>query len=195
MDKKTFETGLQIRSEVLGKGCRKLDEFADDFTSVRTSSPILLGRGLGSGSHEKYRSILNLAMIAILNRPTVETARPRRLPTGSQGTDPQIFIPCRSMRAFRPGHAFRQAPKCLPSRKRRETAPCPTTSTKLRHQIATTTAARPRTYIGGDPHDVNDRSISSVGDVGRAAPSWSIPDRCREAKKRNRAFFSQSRRA
>ena len=72
MDQKTYETGLKIRSEVLGKeyvenSMKSADEFNKPFQEFVTE--YCWGAGWGRpGLSRKERSMLNLAMIAILNR-------------------------------------------------------------------------------------------------------------------------------
>lgn len=72
MDQKTYETGLKIRSEVLGKeyvenSMKSADEFNKPFQEFVTE--YCWGAGWGRpGLTRKERSMLNLAMIAILNR-------------------------------------------------------------------------------------------------------------------------------
>ncbi len=73
MDQQTYETGLKIRSEVLGKeyvenSMKSADDFNKPFQEFVTEC--CWGAGWGrSGLSRKERSMLNLAMIAILNRP------------------------------------------------------------------------------------------------------------------------------
>ena len=73
MDKELFETGLKIRSEVLGKdyvdnSMKTADEFNKPFQEFVTA--YCWGGGWGRpGLTRKQRSMLNLAMIPILNRP------------------------------------------------------------------------------------------------------------------------------
>ncbi len=73
MDQKTYETGLKIRSEVLGKeyvenSMKSADEFNKPFQEFVTE--YCWGAGWGRpGLSRKERSMLNLAMISILNRP------------------------------------------------------------------------------------------------------------------------------
>lgn len=73
MDQKTYETGLKIRSEVLGKeyvenSIKSADEFNKPFQEFVTE--YCWGAGWGRpGLTRKERSMLNLAMISILNRP------------------------------------------------------------------------------------------------------------------------------
>src|SRR5689334_14913438 len=73
MDQKTYETGLRIRSEVLGKeyvenSMKNADDFNRPFQEF--VSEYCWGAGWGrEGLSKKERSMLNLAMIAILNRP------------------------------------------------------------------------------------------------------------------------------
>ena len=73
MDKELFETGLKIRSEVLGKeyvenSIKSADEFNMPFQEFVTA--YCWGGGWGRpGLTRKQRSMLNLAMIPILNRP------------------------------------------------------------------------------------------------------------------------------
>jgi 4-carboxymuconolactone decarboxylase len=73
MDKKTYETGLGIRTEVLGKdyvenALRTADDFNQPFQELVTEYcwGAVWGR---DGLSRKTRSMLNLAMIGILNRP------------------------------------------------------------------------------------------------------------------------------
>jgi 4-carboxymuconolactone decarboxylase len=72
MDQKTYETGLKIRSEVLGKeyvenSMKSADEFNKPFQEFVTE--YCWGAGWGRpGLTRKERSMLNLAMISILNR-------------------------------------------------------------------------------------------------------------------------------
>jgi 4-carboxymuconolactone decarboxylase len=73
MDKATYETGLKIRSEVLGKeyvenAMKNADDFNKPFQEFVTE--YCWGAGWGRpGLSKKERSMLNLAMISILNRP------------------------------------------------------------------------------------------------------------------------------
>ena len=73
MDKKTYETGLGIRTDVLGKdyvenALRTADEFNKPFQELVTEYcwGAVWGR---DGLSRKTRSMLNLAMIGALNRP------------------------------------------------------------------------------------------------------------------------------
>ncbi len=73
MDKKTYETGLGIRTDVLGKdyvenALRSADEFNQPFQELVTEYcwGAVWGR---EGLSRKTRSMLNLAMIGVLNRP------------------------------------------------------------------------------------------------------------------------------
>jgi len=73
MDKKTYETGLGIRTDVLGKdyvenALKTADEFNQPFQELVTEYcwGAVWGR---EGLSRKTRSMLNLAMIGILNRP------------------------------------------------------------------------------------------------------------------------------
>ena len=73
MDKKTYETGLGIRTDVLGKdyvenALRTADEFNQPFQELVTEYcwGAVWGR---EGLSRKTRSMLNLAMIGVLNRP------------------------------------------------------------------------------------------------------------------------------
>ena len=73
MDKKTYETGLGIRTDVLGKdyvenALRTADDFNQPFQELVTEYcwGAVWGR---EGLSRKTRSMLNLAMIGILNRP------------------------------------------------------------------------------------------------------------------------------
>ena len=73
MDKELFETGLKIRSEVLGKeyvenSMKSADDFNKPFQELVTE----YCWGAVWGREElprKTRSMLNIAMISILNRP------------------------------------------------------------------------------------------------------------------------------
>ena len=73
MDQQTYETGLKIRSEVLGKdyvenSMKNADDFNKPFQEFVTE--YCWGAGWGRpGLSRKERSMLNLAMISILNRP------------------------------------------------------------------------------------------------------------------------------
>jgi 4-carboxymuconolactone decarboxylase len=73
MDKQTYETGLKIRSEVLGKeyvenAMKSADDFNKPFQEFVTE--YCWGAGWGRpGLSRKERSMLNLAMLSILNRP------------------------------------------------------------------------------------------------------------------------------
>jgi 4-carboxymuconolactone decarboxylase len=73
MDKKTFDTGLAIRSDVLGKEyVEKSMQSADDFNRPfqELVTEYCWGAAWGrDGLSRKTRSILNLAMLTILNRP------------------------------------------------------------------------------------------------------------------------------
>ena len=73
MDKKTFDTGLDIRTAVLGrdyveKSLRAADDFNRPFQELVTEYcwGAIWGR---EGLPRKTRSLLNLAMIGALNRP------------------------------------------------------------------------------------------------------------------------------
>lgn len=73
MDKKTYETGLGIRTDVLGKdyvenALRTADDFNQPFQELVTEYcwGAVWGR---DGLSRKTRSMLNLAMIGVLNRP------------------------------------------------------------------------------------------------------------------------------
>ena len=73
MDKKTYETGLGIRTDVLGKdyvenALRTADDFNKPFQELVTEYcwGAVWGR---DGLSRKTRSMLNLAMIGALNRP------------------------------------------------------------------------------------------------------------------------------
>jgi 4-carboxymuconolactone decarboxylase len=73
MDKKTFEIGLAIRTDVLGKdyvekSLRAADEFNMPFQELVTEYcwGAIWGR---EGLPRKTRSLLNLAMLGVLNRP------------------------------------------------------------------------------------------------------------------------------
>ena len=73
MDQQTYETGLKIRSEVLGKeyvenSMKSADDFNKPFQEFVTE--YCWGAGWGRpGLSRKERSMLNLAMTSILNRP------------------------------------------------------------------------------------------------------------------------------
>ena len=73
MDKEMLETGLRIRTEVLGKeyvenSLKSADDFNMPFQEFVTA--YCWGGGWGRpGLTRKQRSMLNLAMIPILNRP------------------------------------------------------------------------------------------------------------------------------
>jgi 4-carboxymuconolactone decarboxylase len=73
MDTATYETWLKIRSEVLGKeyvenSMKTADDFNKPFQEFVTE--YCWGAGWGRpGLTKKERSMLNLAMISILNRP------------------------------------------------------------------------------------------------------------------------------
>ena len=73
MDKKTYDKGLEIRTAVLGKdyvekAMRSADEFNQPHQELVTEYcwGAVWGR---EGLSRKTRSMLNLAMIGILNRP------------------------------------------------------------------------------------------------------------------------------
>lgn len=73
MDRKTYETGLEIRTAVLGKeyvenAIKNVDEFNRPFQELVTEYcwGAVWGREALS---RKTRSLLNLAMIGALNRP------------------------------------------------------------------------------------------------------------------------------
>ena len=73
MDKKTYETGLGIRTDVLGKdyvenALRTADDFNKPFQELVTEYCWGAVWGREELPH-KTRSMLNLAMISILNRP------------------------------------------------------------------------------------------------------------------------------
>jgi 4-carboxymuconolactone decarboxylase len=73
MDKKTFDTGMEIRTAVLGKSyvensMKSADDFNRPFQEFVTE--YCWGAGWGrEGLSRKTRSMLNLAMLTILNRP------------------------------------------------------------------------------------------------------------------------------
>ncbi|UGU02092.1 carboxymuconolactone decarboxylase family protein [Mycobacterium intracellulare] len=73
MDRDTYERGLQIRSEVLGADyVERALAGADDFTGPLQDLVTEYCWGAVWGRDElprKTRSMLNLAMIAVLNRP------------------------------------------------------------------------------------------------------------------------------
>lgn len=73
MDRETYERGLQIRSEVLGADyVERALVGADDFTGPLQDLVTEYCWGAVWGRDElprKTRSMLNLAMIAVLNRP------------------------------------------------------------------------------------------------------------------------------
>ena len=73
MDQKTFDTGLNVRSAVLGKdyverSMKTADDFNRPFQELVTEYcwGAVWGR---DGLPRKTRSMLNLAMLTILNRP------------------------------------------------------------------------------------------------------------------------------
>ena len=73
MDKKTYETGLGIQTDVLGKeyvenALKTADDFNKPFQELVTEYcwGAVWGR---DGLSRKTRSMLNLAMIGVLNRP------------------------------------------------------------------------------------------------------------------------------
>jgi 4-carboxymuconolactone decarboxylase len=73
MDQKTYDKGLEVRSAVLGKeyvenSLRTADEFNKPFQELVTEYcwGAVWGR---EGLPRKTRSMLNIAMIGILNRP------------------------------------------------------------------------------------------------------------------------------
>ena len=104
MDKELFETGLKIRSEVLGKeyvenSLKSADEFNMPFQEFVTA--YCWGGGWGRpGLTRKQRSMLNLAMIPILNRSArIEAAYPRRADQRRhQGRDPRDLHAGRHLR-------------------------------------------------------------------------------------------------
>jgi 4-carboxymuconolactone decarboxylase len=73
MDQKTFDTGMEIRTAVLGKAyvensMKGADDFNRPFQEFVTE--YCWGAGWGrEGLSRKTRSMLNLAMLTILNRP------------------------------------------------------------------------------------------------------------------------------
>ncbi len=73
MDRETYDLGLKIRTEVLGKeyvenSIRSADDFNRPFQELVTE--YCWGAGWGRpGLTRKERSMLNLAMLSILNRP------------------------------------------------------------------------------------------------------------------------------
>ena len=73
MDKKTFDKGVEVRTAVLGKeyvenSMKSADDFNKPFQEFVTE--YCWGAGWGRpGLSRKERSMLNLAMISILNRP------------------------------------------------------------------------------------------------------------------------------
>lgn len=73
MDRKTYETGLEIRTAVLGKEyVDRALQSADDFNKPHQDlvTEYCWGAVWGrEGLSRKTRSMLNLAMIGILNRP------------------------------------------------------------------------------------------------------------------------------
>jgi 4-carboxymuconolactone decarboxylase len=73
MDKKTYDTGMAIRTAVLGKDyVEKATRSADDFNQAHQElvTEYCWGAVWGrEGLSRKTRSMLNLAMIGILNRP------------------------------------------------------------------------------------------------------------------------------
>src|SRR6267143_1118344 len=80
MDKETLETGLRIRTEVLGKeyvenSMKNADDFNRPFQEF--VSEYCWGAGWGRpGLTKKERSMLNLAMIAILNHMSIYAGVP-----------------------------------------------------------------------------------------------------------------------
>ena len=73
MDKKTYDKGLEIRTAVLGKDyVEKAMKSADEFNMPHQElvTEFCWGAVWGrEGLSRKTRSMLNLAMIGILNRP------------------------------------------------------------------------------------------------------------------------------
>jgi 4-carboxymuconolactone decarboxylase len=73
VDRETYQRGLEIRSEVLGEQyVRKALDDADDFTGPLQDLVTEYCWGAVWGREElprKTRSMLNLAMISVLNRP------------------------------------------------------------------------------------------------------------------------------
>jgi 4-carboxymuconolactone decarboxylase len=73
MDKKTYDTGMEIRTAVLGKDyVEKATRSADEFNRAHQElvTEYCWGAVWGrEGLSRKTRSMLNLAMIGILNRP------------------------------------------------------------------------------------------------------------------------------
>jgi len=73
MDKARFDKGLEVRTAVLGKdyveaSMKNVDDFNRPFQELVTE--YCWGAGWGSdGLTRKTRSMLNIAMISILNRP------------------------------------------------------------------------------------------------------------------------------
>jgi 4-carboxymuconolactone decarboxylase len=73
MNRETYDLGLKIRTEVLGKeyvenSIRSADDFNRPFQELVTE--YCWGAGWGRpGLTRKERSMLNLAMLSILNRP------------------------------------------------------------------------------------------------------------------------------
>jgi len=74
MASEQYETGLRIRKEVLGeeyvdRALSSADAFNEDFQTFVTE--YCWGAGWGrDGLEKKQRSLLNLAMLSALNRPT-----------------------------------------------------------------------------------------------------------------------------
>ncbi|HEY1442024.1 MAG TPA: carboxymuconolactone decarboxylase family protein, partial [Mycobacterium sp.] len=73
MDRQTYQRGLEIRSAVLGEAyVNKALAEADDFTEPLQDLVTESCRGAVWGREDlsrKTRSMLNLAMISVLNRP------------------------------------------------------------------------------------------------------------------------------
>ena len=117
MDKKTFDKGVEIRTAVLGKqyvenALKNVDEFNRPFQELVTEYcwGAVWGR---EGLPRKTRSMLNLAMIGILNRPhELERTSRARSPTASpRRRSARSSCRSRSMPACRP-------PSTLPHRAR-----------------------------------------------------------------------------
>ena len=116
MDRETYETGLKIRSEVLGKeyvenSMKSADDFNKPFQEFVTE--YCWGAGWGRpGLSRKERSMLNLAMISILNRPHELKLHIRGALTNGLTKDqiPEIFMQVAIYAGVPAGvDAFRQA--------------------------------------------------------------------------------------
>ena len=124
MDKQTYETGLKIRSEVLGKeyvenSMKSADDFNKPFQEFVTE--YCWGAGWGRpGLSRKERSMLNLAMISILNRPHELTLHIRGALTNGLTKDQirEIFMQVAIYAGVPAGvDAFRQAREVFAEKK------------------------------------------------------------------------------